>query len=488
MPAEIRDRFLNPHLSVEAMPPVILVVDDDPKVRAGLQEALGCEGYEVITAGTGAEATEILHGEPPDLVLLDLMLGDMSGIQILGLVKEKFPWLPVVILTAYRETDTAVLAMKLNAFDYLNKPIQLDRLLKVARQALAESHAKRDSAGGPESPAGLLRDAGAVPSRSPVFKEIYRIVEKISRGHSSTVLIQGESGVGKDVLANLIHRASSRRDAPFLEINCAALTENLLESELFGHEKGAFTDAVNRKMGLLELGHSGTVFLDEIGEMSLQVQVKLLRVLEKMVFRRVGGTEDIQVDVRIIAATNRDLAELVRQRVFREDLYYRLKVVQLRLPPLRARPEDVIPLAEYFMGLFNERFGKDFKEIDPQAKEALLAYHWPGNIRELKNLMERTVLLEEGPVLLRRHLVLAGEDNFQEAFPATVGALLDKPFPSEGIDMEGIVRQLEEKLVRKALLATGGNQSRAARMLGLNRDKLRYRMRQYQIEWERKDS
>ncbi len=470
------------------MKPLILIVDDDPGIRKALEEALAGEGYRTVSAGTGAEAIDILHEDVPQLVFLDLMLVDMSGVQILGVIKEKFPRLPVVILTAYRETDTAVLAMKLNAFDYLNKPIQLDRLLKVARKALPDSFSGGSSGTSSDESMDLMRDAGVVPSRSPVFKQIYEIVGKISQGHSSTVLLQGESGVGKDVLANLIHRASSRREAPFLEINCAGLTENLLESELFGHEKGAFTDAVARKMGLLELGHSGTVFLDEIGEMTLQVQVKLLRVLEKMVFRRVGGTEDIQVDVRVIAATNRDLAELVRQGAFREDLYYRLKVVQLKLPPLRARPEDILPLAEYFMGLFNERFGKKFQEIAPEAKEALLDYHWPGNIRELKNLMERTVLLEEGPVLLRRHLVLAGEDNFQEAFPATVGALLDKPFPPEGIDMEGVVRQLEEKLVRKALLASGGNQSRAARILGLNRDKLRYRMRQYQIEVERGDS
>ncbi len=470
------------------MKPLILIVDDDPRIRQVLDEALAGEGYRTVLAGTGAEAIDILHGEVPRLVFLDLMLADMSGVQILGVIKEKHPRLPVVILTAYRETDTAVLAMKLNAFDYLNKPIQLDRLLKVARKALPDSSAGPAPGSRENESRDLMRHAGVVPSRSPVFKEIYEIVGKISRGHSSTVLLQGESGVGKDVLANLIHRASSRRDAPFLEINCAGLTENLLESELFGHEKGAFTDAVARKMGLLELGHSGTVFLDEIGEMTLQVQVKLLRVLEKMVFRRVGGTDDIKVDVRVIAATNRDLAELVRQGAFREDLYYRLKVVQLKLPPLRARPEDILPLAEYFMGLFNERFGKNFQNITPEAKEALLDYHWPGNIRELKNLMERTVLLEEGPALLRRHLVLAGEDNFQEAFPATVGALLDKPFPPEGIDMEGVVRQLEEKLVRKALLASGGNQSRAARMLGLNRDKLRYRMRQYQIEVERGDS
>ncbi len=469
------------------MIPTILVVDDDQQIRDYLEESFLNEGYEVCPVGTGAAAIASLEQAAPDLVLLDLMLPDMSGVQVLGVVKEKFPGLPVVIITAYRETDTAVLAMKLNAFDYVNKPIQLDRLLKVTRKALSDSRQRPADQQG-TSPANVALGKDVVPSRSPILKEIYTIVGKISRGHSSTVLIQGESGVGKDVMANLIHRSSSRREAPFLEINCAGLSENLLESELFGHEKGAFTDAVSQKMGLLELGHSGTVFLDEIGEMSLPVQVKLLRVLEKMVFRRVGGVQDIKVDVRIIAATNKDLAEQVKIGAFREDLYYRLKVVQLKLPPLRARPEDVLPLAEYFTGLFNERFGKNFEEISPAAKQALLEYHWPGNIRELKNLMERTVLLEDGPILEKRHLVLAGEETLSQGLPATIGALLDKPFPPDGIDLEGLIRQLEEDFVRKALDASHGNQSRAARMLGLNRDKLRYRMRQYRMTQERDET
>ncbi len=464
----------------------ILIIDNDESVRARLVATLGDQGWEVEDAASGAEAVDLLHGGSFDVILLDLSLPDMSGVQVLGLIKEQDPLVPVVILTAYRETDTAVLAMKLNAFDYVNKPVRDDRVLRVVRKALADSaRVQADQAGDILSGGG---DPGVVPSRSPALREIYDIVAKISRGNASTVLIQGESGVGKDVLANLIHRTCERKDGPFLEINCAGLSEHLLESELFGHEKGAFTDAVSSKMGLLELGHSGTVFLDEIGEMSLAVQVKLLRVLEKMVFRRVGGTRDIQVDVRIIAATNRDLAEQVRLKQFREDLYYRLKVVQLYLPPLRSRPEDILPLAEYFIGLFNERFGKDFQEIAPDAKQALLEYHWPGNIRELKNLMERTVLLEEGPVLERRHLVLGGRENFQASLPATVGALLDKPLPPEGIDLEGLMRQLEGKLVKKALEASGGNQSQAARLLGLNRDKLRYRLRQYGLAADRSEA
>ena len=464
------------------MKPVILVVDDDLVILDFLRETFAEEGFEVSAAGSGQEAIASLETNPPDLVLLDLMLPDMSGVQVLGIIKEKFPELPVVIITAYRETDTAVLAMKLNAFDYVNKPIQLDRLLKVTRKGLADSRKRKERALHSAGEEIFKGSADVVPSRSPMLRQTYDIIAKIARGHSSTVLIQGESGVGKDVIANLIHRSSTRTDAPFLEINCAALSEHLLESELFGHERGAFTDAIAQKMGLLELGHSGTVFLDEIGEMSLQVQVKLLRVLEKMVFRKVGGTKDISVDVRIIAASNRNLAEQVKLGTFREDLYYRLKVVQLNLPPLRARPEDILPLAEYFLGLFNERFGKGFREIDPEAKQALLDYHWPGNIRELKNLMERTVLLEEGPVLHKRQLLLAPDETMERGLPGLIGAALDKPLPPEGIDLEGIVRQLEEALVRKAFASSDGNQSQAARLLGLNRDKFRYRLRAYDIK------
>ncbi len=464
------------------MRPVILVVDDDVLILEFLDKTFVEEGYGVRSSSTGKGALAILEEIQPDLVLLDLMLPDMSGVQVLGIIKEKYPRLPVVIVTAYRETDTAVLAMKLSAADYVNKPIQLDRLLKVTRKVLAES-ARRREREKEERAAGVLAGSdNVVPSRSPVLRDVYDTIARITRGHTSTVLILGESGVGKDVIANLIHRSSSRAEGPFLEINCASLSETLLESELFGHEKGAFTDAVVQKSGLLELGDRGTVFLDEIGEMPLPVQVKLLRVLEKTVFRRVGGTKDIQVDVRIIAATNRNLAEYVKQGLFREDLFYRLKVVQLNLPPLRSRPEDILPLAEYFLGLFNERFGKRFREIHPEAKEALLGHHWPGNIRELKNMIERTVLLEDGPVLLKEHVLVAPDAASEQGLADRIDAALGRPLPRAGIDLEGIVGELEEALVRKAYADAEGNQSRAARLLRLNRDKFRYRMRQYKIK------
>lgn len=464
------------------MKPVILVIDDEEAIRLFLQATLEDEGYEVLTAATGGEGLELARDRVPDLVLLDLMLPDMSGIQVLGGLKSSLPHICVIMITAYRETDTAVQAMKLDAFDYVNKPINLDRLLKVVVKAL-ESNADarrryRDQHQGDLF--GGIDDV--VPSQSPCMLEIYDTVRKIAGGESTTVLIEGESGAGKDVVANLIHRTSLRRDSALLEINCAALPEHLLESELFGHEKGSFTGAVAQKKGLLEMADSGTLFLDEIGEMTLPVQVKLLRVLEKMNFRRVGGVEDISVDVRIVAATNRNLEDQVRSGSFREDLYYRLNVVNMVVPPLRDRVEDILPLTEYFLGVFNLKFRKSFSGISEEARLALLAYGWPGNIRELKNLMERSVLLGSGEVLEEEHLQLQAKVAVDGNLAGVLQDVLMKPLPGEGVDLEGLVNELEESLVRKAFQMADGNQTEAARLLGLNRDKFRYRLKQYGIK------
>jgi len=464
------------------MKPLILVIDDEEAIRLFLESTLEDEGYEVRTAATGADGLREAFARVPDLVLLDLMLPDMSGLQVLGSLKEKVPHLCVVMLTAYREADTAVKAMKLEAFDYATKPIQLKDLLAVVRKGLEATADAReryrrvtqnDLFGGIDD---------VVPSRAPAMLEVYDTVRRISAGGATTVLIEGESGVGKDVVANLIHRISPRREFPFLDLNCAALPESLLESELFGHEKGAFTDAVIQKLGLLELANGGTLFLDEIGEMALTVQVKLLRVLEKMTFRRVGGLQDIAVDVRIVAATNRNLAAQVKAGTFREDLYYRLNVVRLTVPPLRERPEDIVPLAEYFLGKFNGRFAKNFKRVDEEAAAQLVGYRWPGNIRELRNGVERAVLLHDGLALTAAHLQLGGEPEADDGgLPLRLSDVLNGPLPEDGVDLEQLVAQFEEALVRKAFAAAGGNQSLAARLLKLNRDKFRYRLRQYGI-------
>ena len=463
------------------MKSVILVIDDEEAIRLFLQATLEDEGYEVLTAATGCEGLEVAKDRVPDMVLLDLMLPDMSGIQVLGGLKSTLPHICVVMITAYRETDTAVQAMKLNAFDYVNKPIELDRLLKVVAKALASTADARlryrnqnqnDLFGGVDD---------VVPSQAPSMLKIYDIVRKIADGESTTVLIEGESGAGKDVVANLVHRTSLRKDSRLLEINCAALPEQLLESELFGHEKGAFTGAVAQKKGLLEMAHSGTLFLDEIGEMALPVQVKFLRVLEKMTFRRVGGVEDISVDVRIVAATNRNLESQVRAGSFREDLYFRINVVNIVVPPLRDRVEDILPLVEYFLGVFNLKFNKSITGISEEAQQALLAYDWPGNIRELKNKLERSVLLGSGGVLEMENFQLQAESGETGNLPELLNDVLMNPLPVEGVDLESLVSEFEESLVRKAFTTTGGNQTQAARLLGLNRDKYRYRLKQFGI-------
>ncbi len=459
-----------------------MIVDDEKAIRLFLEATLEDEGYSIVTFGDGTSSLQWLENSLPDLVLLDLMLPDMSGIQVLDSLKKLYPHLPVVMITAYSKTDTAVQAMKLDAFDYVSKPIELNQLLKVVGKALEETAEVRERYQKVNQVELFHGIQDVVPSQSEEMLDIYQTVRKISGGSATTVLIEGESGVGKDVIANLIHRTSSRADYPFLEINCAALPESLLESELFGHEKGAFTDAVNQKMGLLELAHSGTLFLDEIGEMAMTVQVKLLRVLEKMTFRRVGGMEEISVDVRIIAATNRELLQQIRLGKFREDLYYRLKVVDLHVPPLRYRKMDIIPLVEFFMKNYSRQFDKEFNKISPAAVEMFEKYDWPGNIRELRNIIERTVLLENGPELQLPHLKKLKIENYTHELPIRIQECLTNPLPDEGIDLEELVSELENALVQKAYDSARGNQSKAARLLGLNRDKFRYRLKQYGIK------
>jgi two-component system, NtrC family, response regulator AtoC len=464
------------------MKPVILVVDDEEAIRLFLEATLEDEGYEVLTASSGGQALEVLEHTVPDFVLLDLMLPDMSGLEVLKVYKERLPHVHVSMLTAYTETETTVKAMKLDAYEYISKPIPLPTLLRVVAQGLEDSAGARQRFLNIHQ-CDLFRGIeDIVPSQNPTMMEIYNLIRKISGGGTSTVLIEGESGVGKDVIATLLHRTSVRKDYPFLEINCAALPEALLESELFGHEKGAFTDAVTQKMGLLELTNSGTLFLDEIGEMAPTIQVKLLRVLEKMTFRRVGGLEDISVDVRIVAATNRRLKSEVHSGNFREDLYYRLNVVEIYVPPLRARPEDIIPLAKFFLKMYSKKFEKGFEGISEGASKALLDYHWPGNIRELRNQIERSVLLDSGPVLREENLHLLPEEYGSADLPTLLQEVLVNPLPGMGVNLEQLVKDFEEALVRKAFDASGGNQSRAARLLGLNRDKFRYRLKQYGIK------
>jgi two-component system response regulator AtoC len=467
--------------------PVILLVDDEDTIRLFLEKTLREEGYEALTAATGAEALELTRSELPDLVLLDLKLPDMNGLEVLKQIKEEVPEVCVVMLTAFGDIETAVTAMKKDAFDFVSKPVNLEQLLLTIKKALDSRKLTRELF---ELRRKITLDMGDdyIPGESPQMKGIYEIVKRVAQSDTTTILIQGESGTGKEMIATMIHRYSSRREQPFLEINCASLPEELLESELFGHERGAFTDAKNQKVGLLELANKGTLFLDEIGEMSLTIQVKLLRVLEKMTFRRVGGTKDIKVSVRIISATNSDLETAIQNKAFREDLYYRLKVVPIFIPPLRERKEDIHLLLTYFLNHFNRQFNKNFQDVEDGAYALILNYPWPGNIRELKNMVERIVLLEDDTKLRADHIPSSIRQSTSAAKELSVVRRLEmalsRPFADDGMAFEELLGCVEHELIDKAMREAGGNQSRAARLLQLNRDKIRYRLKNLRMEQE----
>ena len=467
------------------MKPVVLLVDDEDTIRLFLEKTITDEGYESLTAATGNEALEIARRELPDLVLLDLKLPDINGIEVLARIKEEMPDICVIMLTAFGDIETAVSAIKKGAFDFVSKPVNLEQLLLTIEKGLNSQKLTRELFQlRRRLKTGL--DNQYVSGESPAMKEIYDIVKAVAKSETTTVLIQGESGTGKEIIANMIHKNSPRHDKPFLEINCASLPEGLLESELFGHEKGAFTDAKIQKAGLLELANKGTLFLDEIGEMSLTLQAKLLRVLEKMSFRRVGGTKDMNVSVRIISATNKDLTTEVANGKFREDLYYRLKVIPIDIPPLRERKEDIYLLLKHFLNRYNKQFKKNFQEIDDDAFKALLAYKWPGNIRELRNATERIVLVEDDTVLRKKHLPQSiiseeGEDG-GASVAIDLGAALGRPYPEKGIPFEELMKNTEKELIMKAMKQADNNQSKASRLLQLNRDKLRYRLKNFEFD------
>jgi two-component system, NtrC family, response regulator AtoC len=461
----------------------ILVVDDQDSIRHFVSRALEDEGYSVRVTGSVRESRQALDAEMPDVAILDLKLPDGTGIELLREIKRVQPEVGVILMTAFGELETAVEAMSAGAFWFVKKPFQNEELLALVARALEsqklwlELRRLRHHA---------FADEDFLHSSSPSMQEAYAIAEQVARGDTTSVLIEGESGTGKEYFANLIHRMSARHDKPFVEINCAAIPSELLESELFGHEKGAFTDARAQKLGLMELASGGTLFLDEIGEMAPMLQVKLLRVLERRTFKRVGGTKDITVNLRVISATNQDLERRVQEGGFREDLYYRLKVVPLYVPPLRERTEDILPLSRLFMDRFARQFKKPFREISAAAEPVLVDYPWPGNIRELRNLFERTVLLENAEVLEPRHLKLAPRARpiSEASFGQRVDEIMNNALPAGGIPFEALIEELERALILRASYATKWNQSRTAEMLQLKRDKLRYRMKLYELQPE----
>ncbi len=452
------------------MPARILIVDDEKLIRWSLVERLKKEGYQVREAGDGATATAMLADETPDLALLDLKLPDADGITILRQLQALAPGTPAIMITAYSSVDTAVEAMKLGAYDYLTKPFNMDDLAISVKRALEATGLKR------EADARLVEARGRyglsnVIGRSRKMQDILSLVRKVALSEASTVLLRGASGTGKDVLAKAIHYESSRGPRPFMNITCTALTDTLLESELFGHEKGAFTDAKAQKKGLFETTDGGTVFLDEIGDMSPNLQAKLLRVLEDKSFRRVGGTQDIKVDVRVIAATNRDLEHAIREKQFREDLFYRLNVITIIIPALCERAEDVPALVSHFVAHYSREFRRSFKGLTVPAMAKLQSYSWPGNVRELRNVLERACLLASGEELTPDDLIL----GHAGAKPASAEDAKAFTLPPNGVVLE----ELEKGLVQQSLERTAGNQTRAAELLGISRDQLRYRMEKH---------
>ncbi|AFN75182.1 two component, sigma54 specific, Fis family transcriptional regulator [Melioribacter roseus P3M-2] len=457
------------------MEPKILIIDDDDLVSLSLKKVLVKQGYAVDVCNDAGQWADVVKNFQPDLILLDIYLTTHNGIDILKLIKKDYTALPVIMITGYADIKMAVTSIKLGAFDFLLKPIDLEQLNIVLDKAL-ENIKLRSEIDRLHTILETDKLTKEFFGRSPKIQRLLDSVEKLASSSDTTILLEGESGTGKEVFARFIHQNSPRASAPFITINCGSIPRELAESELFGHEKGAFTGASQKtKMGKFELANNGTLLLDEIGELSLEMQVKLLRVLQERKFYRLGGEKEISVNVRVLAATNRNLEEEVKKGNFREDLFYRLNVVKIDIPPLRERQEDIPFIAYSFLQEFNQKFNKSINGIDPAALDLLKSYRWKGNIRELRNVMERVVLLCEEDMLRVHHFAFlienkSEEDNDSDAFVLKI--------PSKGITMDEVVKTL----IQKTLLITNGNQVQAAKILGLSRSKLRYRMEQLGIE------
>jgi len=462
----------------------ILIIDDEPHLPHQFARFLRKHGYEVYTASDGEMGLQELQRNNIDLVLLDLRLPGMSGLEVLTHVRKSDQELPVIILTAFGDVQSAVTAMKLGASDYLLKGFDLDELLLVVQRALETSAMYRELR-------QLQRERrdnyhfNYIVGYSQRMREVFDMVARVARNDTASVLITGESGTGKEVIAHAIHEQGPRAAGPFHPLNCAAIASNLLESELFGYEQFAFTDAKKQKRGLLELADGGTLFLDEIGEMPLDMQVKLLRVLETRSFYRLGGNKEVKINVQVVAATNRNLEDAMKQGSFRSDLFFRLAVLRIALPPLRERPSDILLFASRFIEDFNKSLGRNVRQIVPDAQRLLLAYHWPGNVRELKNVIERAMILSNGDELLPMHLPreIAGSMSGSSADQLDPWQQWLDLRPGGPVFLEEVTERVEQYFIRWALETAKHNRARATELLGLAKvDQLRYLMRKHGIE------
>jgi DNA-binding NtrC family response regulator len=459
----------------------VLIIDDDDMARSFFVTILEEEGHEVLAAATGSQGEALLREKPVDILLLDLRLPDADGLSILRRVKRTESDIHVIVLTAYGAVSSAVEAMKLGAYHYIDKATETSKLKLVIQRALEELALRREIERLRQQPGAYGQ--GWIVGESQQMRRIARLVDRLAE-RKVTVLLQGESGTGKEVVARAIHEQSERTDKPFTVINCAAIPRDLLESELFGYEAGAFTGAQRRKKGLLEVADKGTLFLDEIGEMPLNMQAKILRVLETNTLRRIGGTRDIEVDVRFIAASNRDLRAAVDDGHLREDLYFRLSVVVIELPPLRERMEDLELFVAAFVKEFDHTMGKRVVGVSDEALRLMRLYHWPGNIRELRNVIERALVLCDGPEIQSVHLPAELSDGYgSPGGPQSGGhdAGASGGLSPDGADLGELVSGLERRLIEEALERTSGNQTQAAELLSISRDQLRYRLRKYDL-------
>jgi two-component system, NtrC family, response regulator AtoC len=449
----------------------ILVIDDEKLLRWSLEQNLSREGYTVISAEKGLEGLDLFYAEQPDIVLLDIHLPDISGLNVLESIKKESNNTIVIMVTAFGDIQTAVQTIKFGAYDFVEKPFNMEKLKILISKALETVTLRKEVS---QFRTQISKQFGFtnIIGKSEQMMKIMDLVRKVAKSDATTILLQGESGTGKDLVAKVIHYESSRAAKPFMDINCTALPDALIESELFGFEKGAFTDAKQMKKGLFELSDGGTIFLDEIGDLKLGTQAKLLKVIESKTFKRVGGIRDISVDLRVIASTNKKLSEEVKKENFREDLYYRLNVIPIVIPLLSERPDDIPLLARFFIDEFNRDFKKNVKGLSRETEKAFLAYSWPGNVRELKNVIERAMILENDEYILHEHLPIEFLAKSEVPSEISSGQIT---LPAGGLDIE----EVEKELIRQALEQTKHNQTRAARLLNLTRDALRYRMQKF---------